>query len=71
MAQPAPVGIELPPRDEPGPDPAGHGAELAAADQLAHVLFGAPKLGGQLAHGQVGRLLDRRSIAAFEFGRLY
>jgi hypothetical protein len=64
VQQPAPVRIELPTRDEAGADPAGHGSELAGADERAHVLLGAPELGGQLSYRQMGRLLDDGSMAA-------
>ena len=58
MAEPAPVGVELVPRDAAGANPAGHGAQLALADEGADVVLGALELFGQLSNGQWGWALD-------------
>lgn len=52
MLQPAQVRVDLVARDAAGPDPAGDGLELAAANQRADLVLGAAELGRELGDGQ-------------------
>jgi hypothetical protein len=63
MLEPAEIGVEDVPRNEPGADPAGDGAQLALADEPANVALGAAELGGYLTYCQGCRPLHGRSIA--------
>jgi hypothetical protein len=64
MLGPAKVGVEHVARNETGPDAAGDRLQLSVTDQRAHVLLGAPELGGDVAYRQGCGPAHRRSIAA-------
>jgi hypothetical protein len=49
-------------RNQAGPDAAGDSLQLAVTDQTANLVFGAAKLGGNLAHGQ-----GRRPVHSWEY----
>lgn len=58
MAEAAPVGIELVPRNASGTDPAGDGPQLARADERADLVLVALELVGELSDRQWGCAFD-------------
>jgi hypothetical protein len=63
VVEPTQISVELVPRNESGPDPAGDRLKFVVTDQRANVVLGAAELGGNLTDRQRCGPLHTRSMA--------